>query len=194
MPHRNAKLSIYSRHLIIERLELGWRQAEVAEAAGVSRCTVAKWARRYREEGIAGLRDRSSKARRCRHDLGEDVLMPGVVDTHVHVNEPGRTEWEGFATATAAAAAGGVTSLVDMPLNSVPATTSVAALREKQRTAEGQLWIDVGFWGGVVPGNLGELAGMAEAGAIGFKCFLVESGVDEFQFVREADVAVVRFR
>jgi allantoinase len=121
-------------------------------------------------------------------DGGDAVLMPGVVDTHVHVNEPGRTEWEGFATATAAAAAGGVTALVDMPLNSVPATTTLAALREKQGATEGKLWIDVGFWGGVVPGNRGELAGMAQAGAIGFKCFLVESGVDEFQFVREPDL------
>ena len=122
-------------------------------------------------------------------DAGDDtVLMPGVVDTHVHINEPGRTEWEGFATATQAAAAGGVTALVDMPLNSVPATTTLAALREKRRAAEGQLFVDVGFWGGVVPGNTGELAGMAAAGAIGFKCFLVESGVAEFGFVREAEL------
>ncbi len=121
-------------------------------------------------------------------DAGDDIVMPGVVDTHVHVNEPGRTEWEGFHTATQAAAAGGVTALVDMPLNSIPATTTLAALRAKQAATAGQLWIDVGFWGGVVPGNRGELAGMAEHGAIGFKCFLVESGVDEFGFVREVEL------
>jgi allantoinase len=121
-------------------------------------------------------------------DAGEAALMPGVVDTHVHVNEPGRTEWEGFRTATEAAAAGGVTALVDMPLNSIPATTTLAALAQKQESTRGQLWIDVGFWGGVVPGNAAELAPMAGAGALGFKCFLVESGVDEFGFVREAEL------
>lgn len=121
-------------------------------------------------------------------DAGDAVLMPGVVDTHVHVNEPGRTEWEGFYTATQAAAAGGVTALVDMPLNSIPATTTLAALRAKQAATAGKLWIDVGFWGGVVPGNTHELAAMSQAGAIGFKCFLVESGVDEFQFIKEAEL------
>lgn len=121
-------------------------------------------------------------------DAGDAVVMPGVVDTHVHVNEPGRTEWEGFRTATQAAAAGGVTALVDMPLNSIPATTTLAALRTKRGEAEGQLWIDVGFWGGVVPGNAGELAAMAEHGAIGFKCFLTPSGVDEFGFVNEQEL------
>jgi allantoinase len=121
-------------------------------------------------------------------DADDAVVMPGVVDTHVHVNEPGRTEWEGFNTATQAAAAGGVTALVDMPLNSIPATTTLAALKAKQAAAAGQLWIDVGFWGGVVPGNAGELAAMSEAGAIGFKCFLCESGVDEFACVGEAEL------
>src|SRR5215218_1257876 len=97
-------------------------------------------------------------------DLGDDeVLLPGLVDSHVHVNEPGRTEWEGFATATRAAAAGGVTTLLDMPLNSVPATTSVAALDLKRAAAEGQCAIDVGFWGGAVPGNLPDLAPMHQA-------------------------------
>jgi len=118
-------------------------------------------------------------------DVGESALLPGLVDTHVHVNEPGRTEWEGFATATRAAAAGGVTTLVDMPLNSIPATTSAAALLEKRGAAEGQCHIDVGFWGGVVPGNTPELGPMKQAGALGFKCFLVESGVDEFGWVGE---------
>lgn len=121
-------------------------------------------------------------------EADDAIVMPGVVDTHVHVNEPGRTEWEGFDTATQAAAAGGVTALVDMPLNSIPATTTLAALRAKQAATNGQLWVDVGFWGGVVPGNAGELAGMSEAGAIGFKCFLCESGVDEFGHVGEAEL------
>ncbi|WP_448003609.1 allantoinase AllB [Agromyces bauzanensis] len=110
----------------------------------------------------------------------DEVLIPGLVDTHVHVNEPGRTEWEGFASATRAAAAGGVTTIVDMPLNSIPPTTSVAALDEKRRAAEGRVFVDVGFWGGVVPGNLAKLEPLADAGVFGFKCFLVHSGVDEF--------------
>ena len=109
------------------------------------------------------------------------TVLPGVVDTHVHVNEPGRTEWEGFATATAAAAMGGVTTLVDMPLNSVPPTTTLAGLRAKQEAARGhRLHVDVGFWGGAVPGNLADLEPLWEAGVFGFKCFLSPSGVDEF--------------
>jgi allantoinase len=114
--------------------------------------------------------------------------MPGVVDTHVHVNEPGRTEWEGFESATRAAAAGGTTTIVDMPLNSIPATTSVAALEMKRAEARGHCFVDVGFWGGVVPGNATALAPMVRAGALGFKCFLIESGVDEFPHVGEADL------
>jgi allantoinase len=113
-------------------------------------------------------------------DLGELALLPGLVDTHVHVNEPGRTEWEGFATATRAAAAGGVTTIVDMPLNSVPPTISVSALDVKRRAATGQSYVDVGFWGGAVPGNVADLAPLAAAGVYGFKCFLADSGVDEF--------------
>ncbi len=109
-----------------------------------------------------------------------DVLLPGLVDSHVHVNEPGRTEWEGFATATAAAAAGGVTTIVDMPLNSIPPTVTVAALRQKQAAAAGQLTVDVAFWAGAVPGNVAELRPLNEAGVAGFKCFLLPSGVDEF--------------
>lgn len=119
-------------------------------------------------------------------DAGDDVVMAGVVDTHVHVNEPGRTEWEGYATATRAAAAGGVTTLVDMPLNSVPPTTTAAGFAAKRAAAAGQCHIDVAFWGGVVPGNTGELEPLAAAGARGFKCFLVPSGVDEFPHVDEA--------
>jgi allantoinase len=110
----------------------------------------------------------------------DEALLPGVVDTHVHVNEPGRTEWEGFASATAAAAAGGVTTILDMPLNSVPPTTTVEHLETKRRAAEGQVAVDVGFWGGAVPGNLGDLAGLHGAGVFGFKCFLLDSGVEEF--------------
>ncbi len=121
-------------------------------------------------------------------DLGDRVIAPGLVDSHVHVNEPGRTDWEGFATATRAAAAGGVTTLVDMPLNCIPVTTRRAALEEKLRAVSGKLHVDVGFWGGVVPGNAGELAGLAEAGALGCKAFLVHSGIDEFPNASEAEL------
>src|SRR5256884_5151483 len=100
---------------------------------------------------------------------GSEVLLPGLVDTHVHVNEPGRTEWEGFATATRAAAAGGVTTVIDMPLNSIPPTTTVAGLQEKLAASNGQCSVDVGFWGGVVPGNSAELAALFAAGVVGFK-------------------------
>lgn len=114
-------------------------------------------------------------------DLGGDVvLMPGLVDTHVHVNEPGRTDWEGFATATAAAAAGGVTTIVDMPLNSVPPTVTPDALEAKRAAAAGRCHVDVGFWGGAVPGNGGQLRALRERGVFGFKCFLPDSGVPEF--------------
>ena len=108
------------------------------------------------------------------------VLLPGLVDTHVHVNEPGRTEWEGFETATRAAAAGGITSIVDMPLNSIPPTTDVPALELKQEAAASKSHVDVGFWGGAVPGNLEDLRPLHDAGVFGFKCFLLPSGVDEF--------------
>lgn len=123
-------------------------------------------------------------------DFGEDVLMAGLVDTHVHINEPGRTEWEGFASATRAAAAGGVTTLVDMPLNSLPVTTTLSALHAKIAAAEGQLHVDVGFWGGVIPGNAGEIAPMTAAGARGFKCFLCPSGIDDFPASTEADLRI----
>jgi allantoinase len=114
-------------------------------------------------------------------DLDGDVmLMPGLVDSHVHVCEPGNTEWEGFATATRAAAAGGITTLVDMPLDSVPTTVSADALTVKRQAAAGQCHVDVAFWGGVVPGNLGELEPMARAGVTGFKCFLADSGSPDF--------------
>jgi len=121
-------------------------------------------------------------------DRGARVIGPGLVDCHVHVNEPGRTDWEGFATATRAAAAGGVTTLVDMPLNCLPVTTTRSALEEKLRATAGQLHVDVGFWGGVIPGNTGELAGLAAAGALGCKAFLVHSGIDEFPNATERDL------
>ena len=123
-------------------------------------------------------------------DAGDLVILPGLVDTHVHVNEPGRTEWEGFETATRAAAGGGVTTLLDMPLNSIPATTSAAALRAKRDAAAGRTWVDVGFIGGVVPGNAGALPDLAAGGVLAFKCFLVPSGVEEFEHVGEADLHV----
>ena len=110
----------------------------------------------------------------------DEVLLPGIVDTHVHVNEPGRTEWEGFASATRAAAAGGVTTLIDMPLNSIPATTTLEALETKRAVAAEKAMVDVGFWGGAVPQNLGTLRRLHEAGVFGFKAFLAPSGVDEF--------------
>ena len=110
----------------------------------------------------------------------DEVLLPGLVDSHVHVNEPGRTEWEGFASVTRAAAAGGVTTLVDMPLNSIPPTVDVAALDVKRKAAAGQCLVDVGFWGGAVPGNVSDLRPLHDAGVLGFKCFLLHSGVDEF--------------
>jgi allantoinase len=121
-------------------------------------------------------------------DVGDLLVSPGVVDCHVHINEPGRTDWEGFDSATRAAAAGGVTTLVDMPLNCIPVTTSAAALEIKRAACAGQLHADVGFWGGVIPDNVGALAGLAEAGALGCKTFLVHSGIDEFPNTTEDDL------
>lgn len=121
-------------------------------------------------------------------ELGDDeVLIPGLVDTHVHVNEPGRTEWEGFDTATRAAAAGGVTTIIDMPLNSIPPTTTPEALGVKRAAAKGA-HVDVGFWGGAIPDNLGQLRGLHDAGVFGFKCFLAPSGVDEFPHLSPAQL------
>ena len=122
---------------------------------------------------------------------GDEVLLPGLVDTHVHVNEPGRTDWEGFATATRAAAAGGITTIIDMPLNSIPPTTDAAALRVKQESAAGQIQVDVGFWGGAVPGSTGRMRELHEAGAFGFKVFMADSGVPEFPPVDRAGLAAV---
>ena len=113
-------------------------------------------------------------------DLGDLPLLPGLVDSHVHVDEPGRTEWEGFASATRAALAGGITTIVDMPLNSLPVTTTVDALRAKAAAAAGQCAVDVAFWGGAVPGNVPELGALLDAGVVGFKCFLIDSGLADF--------------
>jgi len=121
----------------------------------------------------------------------DEVLLPGLVDIHVHVNEPGRTEWEGFASATRAAAAGGVTTIVDMPLNSLPPTTTVAALHTKQEVARDQIAVDVGFWGGAVAGNVGDLKQLHEAGVFGVKCFLSDSGVEEFPPLAAEEFAAV---
>ncbi|KTF75632.1 hypothetical protein cypCar_00035900 [Cyprinus carpio] len=121
-------------------------------------------------------------------DVGNSLIMPGIVDCHVHVNEPGRTSWEGYWTATQAAAAGGVTTIVDMPLNSIPPTTTLRNFHEKLRAATGQCFVDTAFWGGVIPGNKLELRPMVQAGVAGFKCFLIHSGVDEFPHVSDTDL------
>jgi allantoinase len=132
------------------------------------------------DEWIAAVVGYGTAAGDVTHLADDRVLLPGLVDSHVHVNEPGRTEWEGFATATAAAAAGGVTTIADMPLNSIPATVDVAALETKRAAADGQLAVDVAFWGGAVPGNAAQLRPLHVAGVVGFKCFLLPSGVPEF--------------
>jgi allantoinase len=126
-------------------------------------------------------------------EAGERVVLPGLVDSHVHVNEPGRTRWEGFRTATRAAARGGTTTIVDMPLNSVPPTTTLDGLKQKLEAATGQCRVDVAFWGGVVPGNLQQLAPLRAAGVVGFKCFLIPSGVAEFPEVTEGELRPAMF-
>ena len=142
-------------------------------------CSPGPWPfGRKRSRRSAGYGARLDAARD--DDLGDLALLPGLVDTHVHVNEPGRTEWEGFETATRAAAAGGVTTICDMPLNSLPPTVTAQALQVKRAAAAGQCAVDVAFWGGAVPGSQPELRGLHEAGVIGFKCFLADSGVPEF--------------
>jgi allantoinase len=170
---------------VAEAFDLVFRAARVVTAAGETAACVA-----VRDGRVAAVEPlRAGLAGRRTVTLADDeVLLPGLVDTHVHVNEPGRTTWEGFASATRAAAAGGVTTIVDMPLNSIPPTVDVAALEVKRKAAEGQVHVDVGFWGGAVPGNLGQLRGLHDAGVFGFKCFLVASGVDEFPHLRAGEL------
>ena len=129
-----------------------------------------------------------------RIDFGDAVLLPGLVDTHVHINEPGRTEWEGFQTATQAAAAGGVTTLVDMPLNCIPETVDVPSLEAKRNAAQGKAWADWAAWGGVVRGNAASIEPLVRAGVAGFKCFLIHSGIDGFAWVDEADLRLALAR
>lgn len=185
------------RHLIAEEVlldgrfrpaHLEFRHGRIHATTTLEPEQVTRQAELVRASGVA------AEESLLRVPFGVQVL-PGNVDTHVHINEPGRTSWEGFFTATAAAALGGVTTLVDMPLNSIPPTVSVAALEEKRRAAAGQIHVDTGFWGGIVPGNTAELRPLWEAGVHGFKCFLLPSGVEEFPPVnltqlREAMVEV----
>jgi len=125
-------------------------------------------------------------------DVGDDILMPGVIDAHVHINEPGRTDWEGFETATQAAAAGGITTVIDMPLNSKPVTITVHALKEKLAASINKLYVNCGFYGGLVPGNQDHIEPLIRANVMGIKCFLTHSGIDEFPNVgeRELDIAM----
>lgn len=157
--------------------ELVFRARRVITVEGEVACCVG-----VRDGRIAAVEPLEARLQGDRVvELGADVvLLPGLVDTHVHVNDPGRAEWEGFETATRAAAAGGITTIIDMPLNSLPPTTDVAALDIKRKTAQGKVYVDVGFWGGAVPGNTADLRLLHEAGVFGFKSFLLPSGVDEF--------------
>lgn len=159
---------------------LGLMSSRVVLADGVRPATI--WIEADRIVEVAEGRARDAR------DLGNLVIFPGLVDCHVHVNEPGRTEWEGFETATRAAVAGGVTTLVDMPLNSLPVTTTRHAMELKREACAGKCYADVGFWGGVVPGNTEDLPGLAAAGVLGCKAFLVHSGIDEFPNATEADL------
>ena len=166
--------------------DLVLRASRAITAAGEAACSIGVTDGRI--AAVAPLADRLEGDRVV--ELADDeVLLPGLVDTHVHVNDPGRTEWEGFASATRAAAAGGVTTLVDMPLNSIPPTVDVAALEVKRKTAEGQCAVDVGFWGGAVPGNVADLRPLHDAGVFGFKCFLLDSGVPEFPPLDDGQLA-----
>ena len=163
------------------------RSRRVVTSTGEAACCVV--VRTGRISAIVPYDDAPADARI--DELHDAVLFPGLVDTHVHLNEPGRTEWEGFESGTRAAAAGGITTLVDMPLNSIPATTSVAGLEAKRTAAHGRCHVDVGFWGGVVPDNEAEIRPLWDAGVLGFKCFLAPSGVPEFEHVDAADLVRV---
>ncbi|MCK1821735.1 allantoinase AllB [Streptomyces sp. XM83C] len=167
-----AELVLRSRRVVTPE---GTRAASVAVTAGTITAVLP-----YDADVPAGARV---------EDYGDDVLLPGLVDTHVHVNDPGRTAWEGFWTATRAAAAGGITTLVDMPLNSLPPTTTVDHLRVKQEAARDKAHVDVGFWGGALPDNVKDLRPLHEAGVFGFKAFLSPSGVDEFPHLDQEQLA-----
>ena len=157
------------------------RSKRVVTPEGVRAATVR--VRNGAIEAVNGYNDFPSG--KHTYDAGESVVMPGLVDTHVHINEPGRADWEGFETATRAAAAGGFTCVVDMPLNCVPATTSVGALQAKRAAAKSRCWVDWAPWGGVVADNQQDITKLAGAGVRGFKCFLVHPGIDEFTMVTE---------
>ncbi|MEU7060932.1 allantoinase AllB [Streptomyces sp. NPDC046197] len=168
----DAELVLRSTRVIMPE---GMRAASVAVADGTITAVLP-----YDAKTPAGAR---------LEDLGDDVLLPGLVDTHVHVNDPGRTDWEGFWTATRAAAAGGITTLIDMPLNSLPPTTTVDHLRTKREVARDKAHVDVGFWGGALPGNVKDLRPLHDAGVFGFKAFLSPSGVDEFPHLTQDQLA-----
>src|SRR5947209_8773199 len=167
-----------------------FRSTRVVTPAGVAPACVL-----VEDERIAAIDDWGDVAGEAVvHNLGDRVLLPGLVDTHVHINDPGRSDWEGFATATKAAASGGVTTVVDMPLNCIPETTSVQALEQKRAAARENAWVDWATWGGVVRGNADNLKPMMDAGVPGFKCFLIDSGVDGFQWVAEPDLRLALTR
>jgi allantoinase len=167
-----------------------FRSTRVLTAQGLAPATL-----RVEGERIAAVESwDSAAASAVLRDFGDAVLLPGLVDSHVHINEPGRTEWEGFSTATQAAASGGVTTLVDMPLNCVPETTSREALQAKREAANGKAWVDWAAWGGVVRGNSEALPALAGAGVPGFKCFLIHSGIDGFAWVDEAELRLALAR
>ncbi len=163
--------------------QLGIRSRRVVTTTGIKAATVL-----IADGLIVDVAGYDAGALGAIEDVGDLVVMPGLVDSHVHVNEPGRTAWEGFATATQAAAAGGITSICDMPLNSDPVTTSRDALAKKIESTKGQLTVDCLFWGGVVPGNSDSLEAMVDAGVRGFKCFLIHSGIADFPNVEAADL------
>ncbi|WP_104082218.1 allantoinase AllB [Cryobacterium sp. Y11] len=164
-----------SRH--VERFDLVFRGRNIMTTAGVIACEVG-----VRDGVIVAIEPLGAglAGKKLMVLKDDETLIPGLVDTHVHVNEPGRTEWEGFTSATRAAAAGGVTTIIDMPLNSIPATVNVEALALKRSVAADQIFVDVGFWGGAIPGNKHDLRPLYDEGVFGFKCFLLHSGVDEF--------------
>lgn len=168
-----------------ERFDLVIRGKRILTTSGIRACELG-----VRSGKIVAIEplDKGLAGAKLTELADDETLIPGLVDTHVHVNEPGRTEWEGFASATRAAAAGGVTTIIDMPLNSIPPTTTVDALKLKREVAEHQAFVDVGFWGGAVPGNMAALRPLHDEGVFGFKCFLLPSGVDEFPPLEPAEM------